>query len=150
MTTTTDTARRFTLTKGSLTIILVQYVTGHMAATYSWSVLTGTKLAGHGKFDSDRDITAALRRVANSVTLRTVTADAQLRTLTWQALAKHEHVPASELRANDCLSVGGGNYVCVESAVVDGDIVRVRFEGNAPGVEHRFESTRLCNLSKRA
>lgn len=149
--TTATTTRRFMLTKGALSIILVQYVTGALTATYSWSVLSGKNLAGHGKFNSTTSVPAALRRVANSVSMRSAVADARLRTLTWLALDGHEHVPASELRAGDSVLLYGTTCRTVATVQQCGDTVVVDFTKSSEQqpLFRRFSIHQLCNLTKR-
>jgi hypothetical protein len=141
--------RRITLDKGNLAIHLA-LMTGTNDLTVSyWEVRVGGRKVKHGTTERTGVVAEVLQDVVTSTTLRTSAMDIALRSLTWTALANHEHVPAAELHAGDGLHVGGTNYVLVKSARVDGDIVRVRFEGNADGVEHRYPLTRLCNLSGR-
>lgn len=151
MTATTTVTRRFMLTKGALSIILVQYVTGENTSTYSWSVLFGKNLAGHGKFNGTASVPAALRQVANSVSMRSAMADARLRTLTWLALDGHEHVPASELRAGDSVLLYGTTYRTVATVEHRDDAVIVHFTKTSEQqpLFRRFLTHQLCNLTKR-
>jgi hypothetical protein len=149
MTETLTSIRRITLTKGNLAIHLA-LMTGVNDLTLSyWEVRVGGRMVKHGDTERTGVVAEVLQDVVANTTLRTSAMDVALRSLTWAALNNHEHVPASELRAGDLLHVGGTNYVLIKSAEVDGDIVRLRFEGNSEGVEHRYPMTQLCNLSGR-
>lgn len=141
--------RRITLEKGPLAIHLALMVDARGAHYSFWEVRLGGRRIKDGLTERTGEVAEVLRDVVANTTMRTMALDTALRALTWQALDNHEHVPASELRAGDGLHVGGTNYVLVSAAVVDGDVVRVRFEGNTDGVEHHFEPTHLCNLSAR-
>lgn len=113
---------------------------------YDWAVFNGTKHVRSG-VTSTVDLRALLLRIAHTVVMPSRLAQGRLRSIGTRTMARHQHVPARELRTGDLLYVGGTNYVLVASAEVDGDTVRILAHGGANPFTRAGGD--LCNLSMR-
>jgi len=152
MSTGTDTIRRFQLRKHGLEINIAR-MTGLGQVFFYWEVRNGGAVAARGTVDGDRSILAMLKHVADNTTLRTDAGNVALRSLTWEALDGHEHVPASELRAGDVLCVNGYGLT-IESATPDGDNMIIITAGmgyhGSAGTRRCYRRNQLCNLAERS
>lgn len=149
MTATTPALRLFILKKAALKISLSE-LTSDGATLYHWEVRYGPQSISTGVAENATSIPEALKRVADDTVTRSPSGDMAVRSLTWQALDNHEHVPARELRAGDCLHVCAAVYRVVKAVAFDGDGVQVTF-GHQDGqpFTRRYPLHQLCNLIER-
>src|SRR5690349_4057733 len=93
----------------SLTHNSVRVLISEEGDTYGWSVFNGKKHVSGGI--AVGDLNSVLREITRKVVMPSKLAQGRLSSIATWPMARHEHVPARELRTGDLLHVGGSNYI---------------------------------------